>query len=271
MQMRSKVLMGLITAAMLIAGVAWAGSGDPEDAVPVTVIPVDEAGTVSLGQVEAGLSILAVEPKPGWTVTVEVPLGREVEARFESDGARVDFEAELEDGEVRLTVERLAAGATSSSTSTTFTTDLDSTTSTSEASTSTTQGTTPSTSPTSTSSTKVTTPSTSTTVESTSTSQATTSTTEGTTSTTIDDNDDVVSIPDGVKTLPVDAAGSVTIEIRSGRLNLVSVDANGGWSYEVDKAEGDDIRVEFESDSDTEAELRVRIKDGRLEVETRSD
>ncbi|MFP3913801.1 MAG: hypothetical protein ACLFWM_02925, partial [Actinomycetota bacterium] len=96
-----------------------------------------------------------------------------------------------------------------------------------------------------------------------------TSTTHATTSTTVDD-DDLVSIPDGVEVFQVGAAGSVTVEAVSGRLALVSVQPSAGWSFEVDKAESDDIRVEFESGAEAEAELRVRVRHSGLEVETRS-
>ena len=62
----------------------------------------------------------------------------------------------------------------------------------------------------------------------------------------------------------------MTVGISGGRLSLVSVAANSGWSYEVDKAEPDDVRVEFEK-GDSEAEIRVRINDGHLEVEIDND
>jgi hypothetical protein len=58
----------------------------------------------------------------------------------------------------------------------------------------------------------------------------------------------------------------VTIDIRSGLLILLDVEVESGWTFEIDKAEFDEIRVEFESVNDAEAELRVRVRDGRLEV-----
>lgn len=270
MNIRSKLLLGLTLAAMLIAGVAWAGSGETGP-VPVTVVPVDDAGTVTLGQVEEGLSILAVEPRPGWTVTVEAPLGRQVEARFESDGARVDFSAELEDGEVRLRVERSSSGSsTTSTTATTSTIDVSSTTQPSTTSTQATSSTTgPSTSTSQPGTSSTSSPSTTSTTQATTSSTSSTSTTEGTTSTSLDQA--VGSIPDGVKVYDVGSAGAVMIEVRSGRLALAGVKVNSGWSHEVNKSDFDDIRVEFVSDSDAEAEIRVRVRDGRLEVEIRRD
>jgi hypothetical protein len=61
------------------------------------------------------------------------------------------------------------------------------------------------------------------------------------------------------------------VNIQSGRLALTAVIAASGWSYEIDKSESDDIRVEFEKGDDSEAEIRVRINDGSLEVDIDTD
>lgn len=270
MSARTKTVLGMTAVVLLVAGVAWA-SGEPVEANTVerTVIPVDPAGEVTLEVVSAGLSITTIEPEPGWTVTVETSVGREVEARFDSDEGRIDFEAELEDGEIRVEIERRLAEA---STTTTIVTSS----STSSSSTSSTTSPAPSTTSTSledggTTSTSISSPSTSSTVaESTSTTRPDGSTTStslprggGTTSTTIDD--DVVDVPDGTRRFEAGPAGSITIDVRSGSLSLTSVDARSGWSYEIDKARSDDIEVEL-SQGDSEVEIRVRIHHGRLEV-----
>jgi len=240
MAARTKTLMGMTVAVLLVAGAAWA-SGEPVEtnSVERTVIPVDPAGEVTLEVIPAGLSIATVVPNTGWTVTVENSVGPEVEARLVSDEGWVDFKAELEDGEIRVDIERRLE----------------------EASSTTTLVTTPSTS--STSSTSTSSPS--------STAPSTTATTledDGTTSTTVDD--DAVDIPDGTRTFEAGAAGSITVDIRSGTLSLVSGNARSGWSHEVDKARSDDIEGEF-SNGDAEAEIRVRIHDGRLEVRVDAD
>src|SRR5680860_1408734 len=205
MSTRNKALTGLTTAALLIAGVAWAADVPGTTITDRTVVPVDGAGTITLELVSAGLSMVEAVPEDGWTVTVETSVGREVEARFDSGTDSVDFNAELEDGEITVEIERSVTGSSSTSTS------IDSSTSTTiDDSTGT-----------------------STTVDSSS------------TSTTIDD-DDVLDLPDGPRTFEVGSGGAVTVGISGGRLSLVSVAANSGWSYEVDKAEPDDVRVEFE-------------------------
>ncbi|HEX7097821.1 MAG TPA: hypothetical protein VF377_01165 [Acidimicrobiia bacterium] len=266
MASRTRMLLGLIAAALLIGGAAWASgeSSVETNVVDRTVIPVDPAGEVTLEVVSAGLSIVTVEAEPGWTVVTEAAVGREVEVRLVSDRGRIDFNAELEDGEIRVEIERrlqddsstttvVTTPSTSSSTtpSTSTTVDDDGTTSTSV-------GSAPSTSTTIDDSPSTTGPSTTSTTLDDDHDDATTST-----STTIDD--DVVDIPDGTRTFDAGAAGSITVGIRSGSLSLVSVNANSGWSYEIDKARSDDIEVEF-TQGDADVEIRVRIHDGRLEA-----
>lgn len=96
----------------------------------------------------------------------------------------------------------------------------------------------------------------------------TTSTSGGSsTSTSLDDSD--VAPPDGLSTYSIGGVGSVTIEVSSGRLSLVSVTAPG-WQYEIEKAESDRIEIEFSS-GEAEAEFEARIRHGRIDVETKVD
>ena len=89
----------------------------------------------------------------------------------------------------------------------------------------------------------------------------------GTSSMTIDDSshrDDVtrsvVSLE--LRTYTVGEAGTVTVE----GMNLIAVDANAGWTMEIDEASTDRIRVEFErGEVDAEFELR---SDGELRLRT---
>ena len=68
-----------------------------------------------------------------------------------------------------------------------------------------------------------------------------------------------MNLPEGPRTFTVGSAGSVVVDIQGGRLSLAAVNPASGWSYEVDKAEPDDVRVEFEK-GDSEAEIRVRLR-----------
>jgi hypothetical protein len=263
MSTRNKTLLGLITAGLLTAGVAWAADVPGTTISDRTVVPVEGSGTVTLELVTEGLAIVEAIPDEGWTVTVERSIGSEVEAHFDSVGSRVDFNADLEaGGEIEVEIERFADGSSTSSTTLITSTSVTapSTSSTIDAPVSTTTddngGSTSTTGAEN---------STSTTVDD---NDASTSTTvddnDETTSTTIDD--DIVDLPDGPRTFTVGAAGTVIVNVEAGRLVLATVTTGLGWSYEVEKAESDDIRVEFESHLDAEAEIRVRINDGRLEV-----
>lgn len=100
----------------------------------------------------------------------------------------------------------------------------------------------------------------------------TTSTSLGddTTSTTVDDNDrDESRGPAPVNTAPtsyqVGAAGSVTLQIAAGRLILIDAVAASGWTAEVDRADGEEIRVEFDNGDDT-AKFEARVHNGELRI-----
>jgi hypothetical protein len=265
---RKKLFAGATVALLLVGGMAWAASGGDVASAQVqtndsTVVPIDGVGQVTLEELEAGLSITSAVPVEGWTATVTRSLGSQVEVRFDSDTeGRVDMTASLGGDGITVDIRRELAAETSTSTSrATSTTVRPTTTSTVDRSTTSTVddgGTT-----------------------STSLDDGTTSTSlddDGTTSTSLDDDgttstslDDDPLVEDGVRTFVVEGAGTVTIEVRSGLLVLLSVDASAGWAAEVDKQESDEIRIEFEASGDAEAELRVKVGSGGLEVETRSD
>lgn len=93
---------------------------------------------------------------------------------------------------------------------------------------------------------------------------ATTSTSSGaSTSTSLDDEDR--DVPDSITTYVIPAVGSVTVEVSSGNLILVSVGAPG-WAVEPDKIESDRIRLRFTS-GEAEGEFEARLDDGRVDVE----
>jgi hypothetical protein len=73
-------------------------------AAGAVVHPVLDAGSVTVVREGAVLRVVEVRPNAGWTTNVERGLDREVEVTFRSGGARVDFNAELEDGAVRIRV-----------------------------------------------------------------------------------------------------------------------------------------------------------------------
>lgn len=94
----------------------------------------------------------------------------------------------------------------------------------------------------------------------------------GTTSTTIDDHDDKdeTRSPAPVNSDPtsyqVGGAGTVTVQIVAGQLVLLDATATKGWSFEVDKSGGRDIKIEFES-GESEAEFEAKLRDGQIRIE----
>lgn len=109
---RTAVTMAALTAIVLIGGIAWAASPVPDatlvETTSETVVSAGEAGDVVLSA-DSELEVIAVIPSDGWLAEVEVASGREVEVDFRSSDRRIQLNAELEDGEVRVRVrERLA-------------------------------------------------------------------------------------------------------------------------------------------------------------------
>ena len=66
--------------------------------------PAGAAGTVTVGRSGAVLNVVAVGTNPGWIAEIERASGPEVEVEFRNGTARVDLEAEFEDGAVRVRV-----------------------------------------------------------------------------------------------------------------------------------------------------------------------
>jgi hypothetical protein len=93
------------------------------------------------------------------------------------------------------------------------------------------------------------------------------------TSTTIDDDHTSTTVreetppADRSVTYQVADAGTVTVLIASGQLTLLDVGANAGWSFEVEDAGGDRVRVEFDNgDDDIEFRLQFHGSELRLEI-----
>ena len=63
-----------------------------------------DGGTVTIASDGAILTIVSVDPADDWTTEIEVSAGREVEVDFRNGIRRIQFNAELEDGEVRIRV-----------------------------------------------------------------------------------------------------------------------------------------------------------------------
>ena len=129
-------VIGVVLAALMAVGVGSAAIGPSSDSTTTTtsstsplpdpsvnetiMYEVGDAGTVTVASDGASLTIVAVESAEGWAAEVEVASGREVEADFRNGVRRVQFNAELEDGEIRVRVrERVDDGGGETTTTTT--------------------------------------------------------------------------------------------------------------------------------------------------------
>ena len=124
MRNRMAILAGAVTVGLLITGIAFAAQDVDVSTVNVSLadsqtltLPVDNAGVIVLSRAKGQLQIVSATPNTGYAAEVEVAVGREVEADFRGNGLRVQFNAELEDGVVRVRIRTEADdnnGATSS-------------------------------------------------------------------------------------------------------------------------------------------------------------
>jgi hypothetical protein len=81
-----------------------------------------------------------------------------------------------------------------------------------------------------------------------------------------DDDDDTVAVPDGAPTYQVPGAGNVTINVSGGALELANVQVNAGWTFEVDEARPDQIKVKFRN-GESEAEFEAELEHGGLSID----
>jgi hypothetical protein len=256
MRNRLTIAMAAISVVALATGVAWAAR--PVASVVATdhVVDVSDAGSVALTVNGAELQVAAVETNPGWTHEVEVSAGREVEVDFHRVDRRINFNAELEDGEIRVkirertgstvieTTSTTTVGSTSTSMGGSTPSTVDATTSTSMDSTSTTMDD----------------DSTSTTIDDDSTS---TTIDDDSTSTTIDDDSPAGS---GSETYGVGGAATVTVSWADGTMSLSGVSLGDGWRIEKQEVRADRVKLEFEN-GDDDAAFEARFEDGALRVE----
>jgi hypothetical protein len=122
MRNRIAIVAAAVTVGILVTGIAWAAQ-DSGSTVNVSLaenqtvaLPAEDAGVVVLSRAGGQLQIVSASPNTGYSVEVEVATGREVEADFHGNGERVQFNAELEDGVVRVRIRVEAASGVTSST-----------------------------------------------------------------------------------------------------------------------------------------------------------
>src|SRR5262245_39965444 len=99
--------LGLLAGSALTAGIVSAQADDTvqTEAAAATTYQAGAAGTVTVDQADDGtLTVIDVTPASGWSCETEQATGLEVEVTCENGTDRVDFNAESEDGEVRVRV-----------------------------------------------------------------------------------------------------------------------------------------------------------------------
>ncbi|MDH4116280.1 MAG: hypothetical protein OEX04_03300 [Acidimicrobiia bacterium] len=251
MRDRLALVMTALTTVGLLTGVAWAAI--PANPASEQVIEAGEAGSVLVATDGTVLEVTEVLPAPGWSGEVEVPTGREVEVDFRNGTRRIQFNAGLEDGVIRVRLrEGTATGGTSTTVGDTSSTTQDATSTTIDNTSSTTSD-----------------DSTSTTVGDTS------STTQDTTSTTIDDTtstsvDDDTPTGSGSETYTLSGVATISVSWSDGRMHFDSMSLSDGWMVERQDLRSDRVKLEFEN-GDSEARFEAKFHDGALRVEMRVD
>ena len=79
-------------------------------------------------------------------------------------------------------------------------------------------------------------------------------------------DDNAAAVADGLHTFDVAGVGDVTVNVVSGTLQLIDVQASSGWTIEVDKAQVDRIKIKFRN-GESEAEFEAELEHGGIKVE----
>jgi len=242
MRNRMAILAGAVTVGLLITGIAFAAQNGDESTVNISLaesqtltLPVDDAGVIVLSRANGQLQIVSATPNAGYATEVEVAVGREVEADFRGNGLRVQFNAELEDGVVRVRIRTEADGNNGSTSSTGVTSSTGST------------SVTRSTSPTSTSPT------------------APTSATAA-----VSGSGNLVLAEGQVSQVAVAEAGSVLLRRSGGSLTIVATESNPGWVVEVEVATGREVEGDFRNGS-RRVKFNFELEDGVVRVRIESE
>ncbi len=269
---RNKIIAASLTAALLAwGGAAMASSDRPrtesvQSTTGSTVYSVEDAGTVTVAFDGTALNLVDSAAAAGWTVSVDSVLATEIEVDFVSSDRHLRFNAEIEDGAVRVRVEdRTKDGIASEDSSDSSDDSDDSSDGSSE-------------------------------IEDRSGSN---SGSDSSNDDSDDDSDDDSSDDDsddnggsgsddnsgsgshddrteslssllaGVQTIAVPSLGSVTVDVQAPNVTFVSAAGVGGWTATLDENEPGEVKVLFSKDG-VQMEAKIEIEDGslRLRVET---
>ena len=250
MRNRFAIATAAITVGLMVTGIAWAAQ-DAESTVNVALaegqtitLPVENAGVVVLSRTNGQLQLVTATANTGFAAEVEIPAGREVEADFRGNGERVQFNAELEDGAVRIRIrtETDATGGQTSSTGSTAVTGVTSTTG-------------PTSSPSSTAVTGAT-----------STSTSTSTSLAGA----VNGSGNLVLAEGQVNQIEVDDAGSVLLRRSGNALTIVSTHPNAGWTVEVEVGTGREVEGDFRNGG-RRVQFNFELEDGVVRIRIESE
>jgi hypothetical protein len=110
---------GATTTTSTSAPAATSTSAAPGGGNNAVVYQIEDAGTVTVGNSGSALTVVSADPADGWTVEIEAATGVEVEVDFRNGTRRVQFNAELEDGQVRVRVRERTTDRTGEDSTTT--------------------------------------------------------------------------------------------------------------------------------------------------------
>ncbi|MGH9025936.1 MAG: hypothetical protein ACRDWD_07455, partial [Acidimicrobiia bacterium] len=115
MSVRVRYAIAVAAGALLLGGIAVANAATDrptEEAETTSNLPdgttrnfvAGVAGSVEISRSGDALTLVRSAPNAGYAVEVEAASGREIEVQFTNGTTEVDFNAELEDGQVRVRV-----------------------------------------------------------------------------------------------------------------------------------------------------------------------
>jgi hypothetical protein len=109
----ASAVLGLTIISGPLAGAASARAARPvcaglETSPSTATCSAGKFGSVTIARDGLVLTVVSVQPAPGFTARVDVATGLEVEVQFRKGTKRIDFKAEVEDGvvETRTLVRR---------------------------------------------------------------------------------------------------------------------------------------------------------------------
>ena len=265
---RNKMIAAGLAASLLAwGGVAMATTDRPrtesvQSTTGSTVYSVEDAGSVTVAFDGIALTLVDSAAATGWTVSVDSVLATEIEVDFVSASRQLRFNAEIEDGAVRVRVEDRTQEAVASDAPSADDSSDDS------------SG-----------------PSDSAGEDRSGSNSGSDSSSDDSDDDDSDDNDSDDSDDDsgdeggsgsdddrtesfssllaGVQTIAVPGLGSVTVDVSGPNVTFVSAAGSGGWTATLDENEPGEVEVLFTKDG-TQMEAKIEIEDGslRLRVET---